>query len=236
MEDKNGVKYTSTASRPAAVAALMRGVDAWMALALSLTGLMAMFVVQQPQLLQLIFFNRFVFYGLLLAEVGLVMYLSACLMEMSFAKAGILFVLYSILNGATLSCVFFVYTTESIAVTFFVTAGMFGALALLGTFIKRDLSSFGRFLYMALIGLIIASVVNLFFASSTLYWITTYAGVFIFIGLTVYDTKKIRELLSLYGEERNEESMKMALIGSLQLYLDFINLFLYLLRIFGRRR
>ncbi|MCG2647427.1 Bax inhibitor-1/YccA family protein [Alloprevotella tannerae] len=236
MEDKNVVNYTSTASRPAAFAALMRDVYAWMALALSLTGLMAMFVVQQPQLLQLIFFNRFVFYGLLLAEVGLVMYLSAYLMEMSFAKAGILFVLYSILNGATLSCVFFVYTTESIAVTFFVTAGMFGALALLGTFIKRDLSSFGRFLYMALIGLIIASVVNLFFASSTLYWITTYAGVFIFIGLTVYDTKKIRELLYLYGEERNEESMKMALIGSLQLYLDFINLFLYLLRIFGRRR
>lgn len=236
MEDKNVVNYTSTASRPAAFAALMRDVHAWMALALSLTGLMAMFVVQQPQLVQLIFANRFVFYGLLLAEVGLVMYLSACLMEMSFAKAGILFVLYSILNGATLSCVFFVYTTESIAVTFFVTAGMFGALALLGTFIKRDLSSFGRFLYMALIGLIIASVVNLFFASSTLYWITTYAGVFIFIGLTVYDTKKIRELLYLYGEERNEESMKMALIGSLQLYLDFINLFLYLLRIFGRRR
>ena len=236
MEDKNVVNYTSTASRPAAFAVLMRDVYAWMALALSLTGLMAMFVVQQPQLVQLIFANRFVFYGLLLAEVGLVMYLSAYLMEMSFAKAGILFVLYSILNGATLSCVFFVYTTESIAVTFFVTAGMFGALALLGTFIKRDLSSFGRFLYMALIGLIIASVVNLFFASSTLYWITTYAGVFIFIGLTVYDTKKIRELLYLYGEERNEESMKMALIGSLQLYLDFINLFLYLLRIFGRRR
>ena len=236
MEDKNVVNYTSTASRPAAFAVLMRDVYAWMALALSLTGLMAMFVVQQPQLLQLIFFNRFVFYGLLLAEVGLVMYLSVYLMEMSFAKAGILFVLYSILNGATLSCVFFVYTTESIAVTFFVTAGMFGALALLGTFIKRDISSFGRFLYMALIGLIIASVVNLFFASSTLYWITTYAGVFIFIGLTVYDTKKIRELLYLYGEERNEESMKMALIGSLQLYLDFINLFLYLLRIFGRRR
>ena len=236
MEDKNVVNYTSTASRPAAFAALMRVVYAWMALALCLTGLMAMFVVLQPQLLQLIFFNRFVFYGLLLAEVGLVMYLSACLMEMSFAKAGILFVLYSILNGATLSCVFFVYTTESIAVTFFVTAGMFGALALVGTFIKRDISSFGRFMYMALIGLIIASVVNLFFASSTLYWITTYAGVFIFIGLTVYDTKKIRELLYLYGEERNEESMKMALIGSLQLYLDFINLFLYLLRIFGRRR
>lgn len=142
MEDKNVVNYTSTASRPAAFAALMRDVYAWMALALSLTGLMAMFVVQQPQLLQLIFFNRFVFYGLLLAEVGLVMYLSACLMEMSFAKAGILFALYSLLNGATLSCVFFVYTTESIAVTFFVTAGMFGALALLGTFIKRDLSSF----------------------------------------------------------------------------------------------
>lgn len=214
----------------------MRDVYAWMALALSLTGLMAMFVAQQPQLVQFIFLNRIVFYGLLLAEVGIVIYLSARLMEMSFAKAGILFVIYSILNGATLSCIFFVYTSESIAATFFVTAGMFGVLALLGTFIKRDLSSFGRFLYMALIGLILASVVNLFFASSTLYWITTYAGVFIFIGLTVYDTKKIRELLYLFGEERNEESMKVALIGSLQLYLDFINLFLYLLRIFGRRR
>lgn len=236
MEDKDVINYSSTASRPAAFATLMRDVYAWMALALSLTGLMAMFVVQQPQLFQFILFNRFVFYGLLFAELGLVIYLSACLMDMSFAKAGILFALYSLLNGATLSYLFFLYTTESIAVTFFVTAGMFGALALVDTFIKRDISSFGRFMYMALIGLIIASVVNLFFASSTLYWITTYAGVFIFIGLTVYDTKKIRELLSLYGEERNEESMKMALIGSLQLYLDFINLFLYLLRIFGRRR
>ena len=113
MEDKNVVNYTSTTSRPAAFSALMRDVYAWMALALSLTGLMAMFVAQQPQLVQFIFLNRIVFYGLLLAEVGIVIYLSARLMEMSFAKAGILFVIYSILNGATLSCIFFVYTSEA---------------------------------------------------------------------------------------------------------------------------
>lgn len=143
--------------------------------------------------------------------------------------------IYSILNGATLSCIFFVYTSESIAATFFVTAGMFGVLALLGTFIKRDLSSFGRFLYMALIGLILASVVNLFLPALPYIGLrrTQVCSSLLALRSTI---QKIRELLYLFGEERNEESMKVALIGSLQLYLDFINLFLYLLRIFGRRR
>jgi FtsH-binding integral membrane protein len=157
-------------------------------------------------------------------------------MNMAFSTAGILFAVYAILNGVTMSILFFVYTAESIATTFFVTAGMFGAMGLLGYFTKKDLSTMGRFLIMALIGLIIATIVNIFWANSTLYWITTYAGILIFAGLTAYDTQKIKNMLVAHGTEVNDSTMKLALLGSLDLYLDFINLFIYLLRIFGNKK
>ena len=150
--------------------------------------------------------------------------------------AGLMFALYSILNGATLSVILFAYTMESVATTFFVTAGTFGAMSLFGAVTKRDLSGVGRFLYMALIGIIIATIVNIFVASDIFSWALTYVGVFIFCGLTAYDTQKMKEILRQSEGLGETNLLKIALLCSLSLYLDFINLFLYLLRIFGGRR
>ena len=215
---------------------LMRSVYIWMALALAVTGLTAMTIATQPQIVYAIFANRAIFWMLLLAELGMVIYLSARIMSMSFATAGIVFVVYALLNGVTLSSLFMAYTAESIAQTFFVTAGTFGAMAVIGFLVKRDLSAIGRFFYMALIGLIIATVANAFFHNSGLAMICNYAGVVIFSGLTAYDTQKIKNMLVQFGDRRDETVMKLALLGSLSLYLDFINLFLDLLRFLGNRR
>ena len=215
---------------------LMRSVYIWMALALAVTGLTAMTIATQPQIVYAIFANRAIFWMLLLAELGMVIYLSARIMSMSFATAGIVFVVYALLNGVTLSSLFMAYTAESIAQTFFVTAGTFGAMAVIGFLVKRDLSAIGRFFYMALIGLIIATVANAFFHNSGLAMICNYAGVVIFSGLTAYDTQKIKNMLVQFGDRRDETVMKLALLGSLSLYLDFLNLFLYLLRFLGNRR
>ena len=215
---------------------LMRSVYIWLALALAVTGLTAMTIATQPQIVYAIFANRAIFWMLILAELGMVIYLSARIMSMSFATAGIVFVVYALLNGVTLSSLFMAYTAESIAQTFFVTAGTFGAMAVIGFLVKRDLSAIGRFFYMALIGLIIATVANAFFHNSGLAMICNYAGVVIFSGLTAYDTQKIKNMLVQFGDRRDETVMKLALLGSLSLYLDFINLFLYLLRFLGNRR
>ena len=208
---------------------LMRSVYIWMALALAVTGLTAMTIATQPQIVYAIFANRAIFWMLLLAELGMVIYLSARIMSMSFATAGIVFVVYALLNGVTLSSLFMAYTAESIAQTFFVTAGTFGAMAVIGFLVKRDLSAIGRFFYMALIGLIIATVANAFFHNSGLAMICNYAGVVIFSGLTAYDTQKIKNMLVQFGDRRDETVMKLALLGSL-------SLFLYLLRFLGNRR
>jgi membrane protein len=215
---------------------LMRSVYIWMALALAVTGLTAMTIATQPQIVYAIFANRAIFWMLILAELCMVIYLSARIMSMSFATAGIVFVVYALLNGVTLSSLFMAYTAESIAQTFFVTAGTFGVMAVIGFLVKRDLSAIGRFFYMALIGLIIATVANAFFHNSGLAMICNYAGVVIFSGLTAYDTQKIKNMLVQFGDRRDETVMKLALLGSLSLYLDFINLFLYLLRFLGNRR
>ena len=153
---------------------------------------------------------------------------------MADANDMVSFLAYSFLNGLTLSVVFLAYTKSSIASTFFVTAGTFAAMSLYGYFTKKDLSSWGNLFFMALIGLIIATIVNVFWANTTLYWVTTYAGVLIFVGLTAYDTNRIKQMLA--NQEVNEGTQKLALLGALTLYLDFINMFLYLLRIFGDRR
>ena len=213
---------------------LIKNVYLWMTAALAITGITAMAVSNSYAMQQLIFGSRFMFFGLIIAELALVWYVSARIQSLSFTTATGLFMLYSFINGLTLSVIFLAYTTTSIASTFFVTAGTFGAMSLYGYFTKKDLTSLGNLLFMLLIGLIIATVVNIFWANSTLYWITTYTGIFIFVGLTAYDTQKIKRLLN--GQEITEESQKMALLGALSLYLDFINLFLYLLRIFGDRK
>lgn len=214
---------------------LMRNVYIWMTLALAVSGATAWYVANSYNLLNAIFSSSWGFLGLLVAELALVWILAGMIQKLSFLMAGIMFVVYSVVNGLTLSCIFVAYTTESIASTFFITAGMFAAMALIGTFIKKDLSGLRRFLLMALIGLIIASVVNIFLGSSTMYWIITYVGVLLFTALTVYDAQQIKNMIALYGNDVNESTQKIALLGSLTLYLDFVNLFLYMLRIFGNR-
>lgn len=214
---------------------LFHQVFVWMTFALAITGLTAMVVVETPALLMGIIGNPPVFFGLLIGEVVLVLILSACIRKMSFTMATVMFILYSVVNGATMSIYLLVYTAESVASTFFITAGMFGFMAYIGTTTKRDLSSWGSLLLMALVGLIIASVVNIFMESTMLYWIITYAGVVIFVGLTAYDAQFVKRTLSMQ-EEINDDSKKIALLGALSLYLDFINLFIYLLRILGKKK
>ncbi len=181
-----------------------------------------------------LFSSRFVFFGCLIVEFAVVAYLVSRVEKMSFSTAMFWFVLYSVLNGLTLSVIFIVYTATSIAGTFFISAGMFGAMSIFGYVTKKDLSSWGSILTMLLIGLVIALVVNIFLKSTTFNWIISIVGVIVFTLLTAYDTQKIKNILS--GAEADEHSKKVALIGSLALYLDFINLFLYLLRLLGNRR
>lgn len=216
------------------IATYLTKVYNWMALALVLTGIVAYIVSESPQLIQAIFGNSILFYGLILGELGLVIYLSARVHKLSSSTAIILFLLYSALNGLTLSFVFLVYTSASITSTFLITAGTFGAMSLYGYYTKRDLTKIGSLLFMALIGLIVASVVNIFLNNPMMYWIITYAGVLIFVGLTAYDTQKLKRI-AIQGFQNDESMEKSAILGALSLYLDFINLFLYLLRIFGSR-
>ncbi len=236
MEQEKVLEVLGRSQSAAVFTALMRKVYLWMTLGLAMTGLAAAYVAGNAGLMQAIFGSRLTFWALIIAELGVVFYFSARIMRMSFATAGVLFAVYALLNGVTLSVIFYVYSPEAITTTFFVTAGMFGAMSLVGYFVKRDLSAVGRFLYMALIGLLIATVVNCFVASSALYWGLTYLGVLIFAGLTAYDTQKIKQMLRMHGTEVSEGTMKLALLGSLTLYLDFVNLFLYLLRFFGVSR
>lgn len=232
----NTANAQNTVVSETAFSKLMRNVYAWMCAGLLMTALTAMGVAKNAELFTMLMTNKLLFWGIMIAEIALVIYLSARIMRMSFFSASLCFAAYSILNGVTMSFIFMAYTTESIAQTFLITAGTFGAMSLVGFFIKKDLSGLGRMLIMLLIGLIIASVINIFLASSTMAVILNYLGVIIFVGLTAYDTQKIKQMLqysSYYGI--SEQTQKMALLGSLTLYLDFINMFLYLLRIFGNR-
>ncbi len=214
--------------------ALMKKVYVWMTLALVITGMTSVLVANSPALVYAIFGNRILFWGMIIAEFGLVMWLSAGINKMSLTTATLLFILYSVVNGVTLASIFFAYTEESIATTFFITAGTFGAMSVVGYKTSKDLSGMGRYLVMALIGLIIATVVNIFVGSSALSMIASYIGVIIFVGLTAYDTQKIK-VMFMNADEYDPDVQKYAVLGALSLYLDFINLFLYLLRIFGRR-
>ena len=208
----------------------------WMAFALLISATSAYLVGTSEEMLKLFIKNPLMFWVAILVEFGLVIAISAGINRMAAATATALFILYAAVNGLTLSFIFAAYSTEAIVTTFAVTAGTFGAMAVIGTVTKKDLTSLGNLFFMALLGLIIASVVNLFCASSTLYWICTYAGVLIFVGLTAYDANKIKMMYIQAGTDDRETVRKIAVIGALQLYLDFVNLFLYLLRIFGRRR
>ena len=221
-------------SMSAAFPILMRKVYVWMTLALVITGVTAYGVATSPGLMMAIATNKLLFWGLIIAEFGLVVAISAAINKLSLTTATLLFVLYSVINGATLSLIFAVYTMSSIASVFFITAGTFAVMAVIGYTTKKDLTSMGKILFMALIGIIIATIVNIFLKSTGLQMIVSYLGVLIFVGLTAYDSQKIKQML-LMAPDAGEGAQKIALLGALSLYLDFVNLFIYLLRIFGRR-
>jgi len=207
----------------------------WMAMGLLLTGFVAWWFVNTPALMSAFLKNSGLLLVLVIAQIGLVFWLSAATLRISLAMATGGFSVYATLNGILFSTIFAVYTQASIASTFLVTAGMFAAISLYGFVTKRDLSSIGSLGFMALIGLILASVVNLFLKNPLIYWILTYVGIAIFVGLTAYDTQKLK-LLHAQQFDSPETMKKIALLGALTLYLDFINLFLLLLRVLGRRR
>ncbi len=207
----------------------------WMALALMITGLTAYTVASSESLVYAIISNQILFYGLLIGEILLVGYISGAINKLSSSMATMLFMLYSIMNGLTLSIIFLVYTAESLAGTFFICAGTFAAMSIYGYYTKKDLTKIGNLAFMFLIGIIIASIANIFMKSEMLYWIITYLGVAIFIGLIAYDTQKLKRMYHA-GFDEEETEKKGAIMGALSLYLDFINLFLFLLRIFGRRK
>jgi FtsH-binding integral membrane protein len=203
----------------------------WMTLGLATTGLVALAVAHSPVAADALIGNRILFYVLLFAQLGLVFALSATATRVSTAVASLMFFGYAALTGVTFSTLFLVYTASSIAGTFFVTAGAFAGLSAFGTVTKRDLSAIGRFGLFALIGIILASLANMFFHSTGLQWMITLVGIVLFAGLTAYDTQRLKELFL-----RGEASANLPIVGALTLYLDFINMFLFLLRIFGRRR
>ncbi|MFH1831001.1 MAG: Bax inhibitor-1/YccA family protein [Pseudomonadota bacterium] len=207
----------------------------WMFIALLTTAGISYYVASNQQLLATIITNQMLFFGLIIAELGLVLVLSAAINRLSAMAATGLFFLYSALTGLTLSVVFIAYTAESLVTTFLITSGTFGAMAIYGYTTRKDLTSIGNICFMGLIGIIIASVVNFFFRSTLLHTAVTYIGVLVFVGLTAYDAQKIKQM-GLQFEEGSEAEHKGAILGALRLYLDFINLFLLLLRIFGRRR
>ena len=226
----NGLINEQAGSR---VQTYMSHVYGWMTVGLLLTALVAWFASSNLALIQLLYKGMWV---LMIAELALVFVISGMINRLSGAAATTLFMLYSVLNGCTFSIYFLVYTSSSIASVFFITAGMFAALAFYGYTTKRDLSSFGRFLFMGLIGLVIASLVNMFMHSEPLMWAVTYIGVFVFAGLTAYDTQKLKELGDGLPQDDQNIFRRYVILGALQLYLDFINLFIMLLRIFADRR
>ncbi len=215
----------------------VRSVYNWMAVGLCLTGVVALYVSSSESMMRFIFGNSMVFFVLIIAELGLVFAISGMINKMSAGTATSLFVLYSGLNGLTLSFIFLAYTSTSIASTFFICAGTFVACSIYGWTTKKDLTSMGGFLTMGLIGIIIASLVNMFIRSSAMSMIISYIGVIVFVGLTAYDTQKLKNMAMTQPAGADGAVVrKGAILGALSLYLDFINLFLMLLRIFGQGR
>ncbi|MBV5338121.1 MAG: Bax inhibitor-1/YccA family protein [Deltaproteobacteria bacterium] len=231
MNDLNPLYSRSTTDIIVKQNTLIRKVYAWMGAGLAITAFMALITLSSPAILNAVLGNKLIFYGLIVGELALVFTLSGAINRLSAATATLIFIVYAALNGITLSVVFLAYTANSITSTFVITAGMFGAMSLYGSMTKRDLTSWGSFLFMGLIGIVIASIVNIFVGSSAVSWIVSGIGVIVFTGLTAYDTWKIKEMAA-----QGIEGRKPAIIGALTLYLDFINLFLMLLRFTGNRR
>jgi FtsH-binding integral membrane protein len=234
MSDKN---VSSLSSRAVRTRSILRNTYLWMTGGLALTGVVAFGVASNPSIVRALVMNRFLFFGLIIAELILVIALSRRIMTLSPGAAVGGFALYAALNGITLSLIFLAYTGTSITRVFFISAGTFAGVSLYAATTRRDLSGIGPYLIMALWGIIIASLVNFFLRSESLYWIISYIGVALFIGLTAYDTQIIKRWSDQHSDSLGEtDYMRLSILGALKLYLDFINLFLFFLRIFGRRR
>ncbi|MGC9312978.1 MAG: Bax inhibitor-1/YccA family protein [Sediminispirochaetaceae bacterium] len=215
---------------------ILRNVYLWMTAGLALTGVVSIGVAGNPALMRTLLGNQFLFLALIIGELALVLYLSARINQMSASRATLAFAGYSILNGITLSVIFLVYTGAEISLAFFTAAGTFAGMSLYAMTTKRDLSGIGHYLIMGLWGIILASVINIFLRSEGLYYMISYIGVFVFIGLTAYDTQMIKRWNENFGTSISEEQyVKLSILGALKLYLDFLNMFLFMLRIFGRR-
>lgn len=228
--------YRSTYGSEALAQGFMNKVYLWMTIGLCLTGAVSYYAIRSLPLMRFLFASGiWPFLALVAVELGLVFFLSRNILTLSTTAASGMFLVYSALNGLTLAPLFLVYTSESIASTFFVSAGMFGAMSLYGTVTKRDLTDAGSFFRMGLVGIIIASAVNFFLKSEMVMWVTTIIGIFVFLGLTAYDTQKLRELAAGTAENDGVHA-NLAVLGALTLYLDFINLFIMMLRIMGKRR
>ena len=233
----SGSTMTVPQARADASTLFLAKVFKWMAGGLGLSGLVAYMVASSAAAQQIIFGNRLVFFGLIIGELALVFSLSARIQKISSQAATGLFLLYSALNGATMSAILLMYTATSVTATFFITAGMFGAMAVYGLVTKKDLSSMGSFMFMGLIGMVIASVVNIFLASSMMSWVISGIGVIVFTGLTAYDVQRISAMGSQGIMQQGDSAIrKGAIMGALALYLDFINLFISLLQFLGDRR
>ncbi|ACN15658.1 putative cold-shock inducible membrane protein [Desulforapulum autotrophicum HRM2] len=227
----------SNATTLVRVNSFIRSVYNWMAIGLALTGFTAFYVSGNETLMRAIFGNPVLLFGLIFGELGLVFYLSARVQKIQASTATALFVVYSILNGVTLSSIFMVYTSTSIVSTFFICALTFSVCSVYGMVTKRDLTSMGGFMMMGLIGIIVATLVNMFFRSPAMSMLISYVGVIVFVGLTAYDTQKLKNMAMTQPADLSGAVVrKGAIMGALTLYLDFINLFLMLLRIFGGSR
>ena len=211
------------------------GVYHWMLYGLGMTGVVAWWAASRPALTRALIQDPMLLIILLVIELGLVFVLAGWVQKMTAAEAAVTYLAYAALNGLTMSFVFLLYTAASIALVFFVTAAMFAVMSVYGYLTKANLTAIGNICLMGLVGLIIASIANLFLGNPALYWATTYVGVLVFVGLTAYDTQKMREL-AVTGLDDPEIERKEEIVGALQLYLDFLNLFLELLRILGREK
>ncbi|MBC8317019.1 MAG: Bax inhibitor-1/YccA family protein [Desulfobulbaceae bacterium] len=235
-ENRHHQAVTASQAQTQASTIFLAKVFNWMAIGLGITGVVAFVVANTPAALEIFIMNPLMRWGIILGELGLVFYLSSRIQKLSPQVATGLFLLYSALNGITLSVILLIYTATSVTTTFFVTAGMFGAMAIYGLVTKKDLSGLGSFMFMGLIGMIIASVVNIFLQSSMMSWVVSAVGVLVFTGLTAYDVQKITQIgASGIMEEGEAAIRKGAILGALALYLDFINLFISLLHFMGNR-
>ena len=229
---ETGTTIQSTTAAAERVSAFLWKVYAWMAIGLGITAVVAWTVAGSPEIIRALVLNRILFFGIIIAELGLVFYLSARADRLSPQAASGLFALYSALNGVTLSVVLIAYTGESVATTFMITAGMFGAVALWGSTTKRSLAGMGQFMFMGLIGVLLASIVGIFWQSDALQFLIGVVGVIVFTGLAAYDSQRLKQMALSLPDGR---VASYAIVGALSLYLDFINLFLMLLRFTGRR-